>query len=58
MDGVLTFGRTLPGRGVYTCHRLECFEQATESRAFARSLRAAVSVEPGLERLYTEESHG
>ena len=58
VDGVLTPGRSLPGRGVYTCRRLECFERAEERRAFARALRSAVSVEPGLRRLYTEESHG
>ena len=58
VDGVLTHGRTLPGRGVYTCRRLACFERARERRAFARVLRRPVSVEPGLARLYTEESHG
>jgi predicted RNA-binding protein YlxR (DUF448 family) len=58
VDGVLTPGSDLPGRGAYTCRRLDCFEQALERRAFARALRGAVSVEPGLERLYTEESHG
>jgi predicted RNA-binding protein YlxR (DUF448 family) len=55
---VLTEGRTVPGRGVYTCRRRACFEQARARRAFARTLRTGVSVEPGLERLYTEESHG
>ncbi len=58
VDGVLTAGRSLPGRGAYTCRRLECFRRAVERRGFARTLRTAVSVEPGLERLYTEESHG
>jgi predicted RNA-binding protein YlxR (DUF448 family) len=58
VDGVLTKGRTIPGRGVYTCRRRECFEQARARRAFARTLRTAVSVEQGLDRLYTEESHG
>ena len=38
-DGVLTPGRTLPGRGAYTCRRVECFEQALARRAF--SARAA-----------------
>ena len=33
-------GTDLPGRGAYTCHRLDCFEQALERRAFARALRA------------------
>ena len=58
VDGVLTPGRSLPGRGAYTCRRLACFEAARERRGFARTLRTAVSVEPGLVRLYTEESHG
>jgi predicted RNA-binding protein YlxR (DUF448 family) len=58
VDGVLTPGRSLPGRGAYTCRRLDCFEQARERRGFARTLRTNVSVEPGLERLYTEESDG
>jgi len=58
VDGVLTEGRSLPGRGVYTCRRLGCFEHARTRRGFARTLRTAVSVEPGLERLYTGESHG
>ena len=58
VDGVLTPGRSLPGRGAYTCRRLACFEGAREHRGFARTLRTAVSVEPGLGRLYTEESHG
>jgi predicted RNA-binding protein YlxR (DUF448 family) len=55
---MLTQGPDLPGRGAYTCRRLDCFERALERRAFARALRGVVSVEPGLERLYTEESHG
>jgi predicted RNA-binding protein YlxR (DUF448 family) len=55
---VLTPGRTLPGRGVYTCPALECFEQARARRAFARALRAPVVVEPALARLYTGESDG
>jgi predicted RNA-binding protein YlxR (DUF448 family) len=55
---VLTAGSDLPGRGAYTCRRLDCFERALGRRAFARALRRAVSVESGLERLYTEESHG
>ena len=58
VDGVLTPGRSVPGRGAYTCRSLDCFEHARQGRGFARTLRTAVSVEPGLERLYTEESHG
>jgi uncharacterized protein len=53
-DGVLTAGRTAPGRGVYTCRRLSCYERALSRRAFARTLRRPVRIEPGLERLYTE----
>ena len=52
-DGALTFGPRLPGRGVYTCRRLACFERARDRRAFARTLRATVRVDPALERLYT-----
>ena len=58
-DGVLTAGRTAPGRGVYTCRRLSCYERALTRRAFARTLRRPVRIEPGLERLYTEAgNHG
>jgi Protein of unknown function (DUF448). len=41
------------GRGVYTCRRLPCFERAATHRAFARTLRATVRVDPELSRLYT-----
>jgi predicted RNA-binding protein YlxR (DUF448 family) len=44
-----------PGRGVYTCRRLACFERALARRAFSRRLRTSVTVDPALERLYTEE---
>ena len=54
MDGRLTPGRTVPGRGVYTCPQLECFEQALARRAFARVLRRQVAVEPELRRIYTD----
>ncbi len=54
VDGVLEAGRQLPGRGVYTCRRLPCFERAAASRAFARVLRRNVVVEPGLVHLYTD----
>jgi uncharacterized protein len=58
-EGVLTAGKALPGRGVYTCRRLSCYERALARRAFARTLRKPVRVEPGLERLYTEAvNHG
>ena len=58
VGGRLVAGRTAPGRGVYTCGRLECFERAGAQRAFARVLRTAVEVDPALARLYTEEPHG
>ena len=52
--GVLTQSPTGEGRGVYTCRRLTCFERAAERRAFARTLRRTVRVDPTLARLYTE----
>jgi predicted RNA-binding protein YlxR (DUF448 family) len=51
--GVLTPGATLPGRGAYTCRRLQCFERAVGRRAFHRTLRRTVRVDLGLQRLYT-----
>jgi uncharacterized protein len=57
-DGQLVPGREVPGRGVYTCKRLVCFERAVSQRGFARVLRQTVRVDPSLARLYTEESHG
>ncbi len=56
--GRLVAGRTVPGRGVYTCRRLVCFERAAARRGFARVLRQTVEVDPDLARLYTEESNG
>lgn len=56
-EGVLTPGRTLPGRGAYTCRRLACFERALTRRAFARVLKQNVKVEQALTRLYTEGSN-
>jgi predicted RNA-binding protein YlxR (DUF448 family) len=53
VDGVLQPGRTLPGRGAYTCARLPCFERAVTHRAFSRVLRQTVKIEPALSRLYT-----
>ena len=53
-DGALTAGEKAPGRGVYTCRRLGCFERAVSSRGFNRTLRANVRVDPGLARLYTD----
>jgi uncharacterized protein len=53
-DGALVQGTSgAPGRGVYTCRRLSCFERAVARRAFARTLRASVRVDPGLKGLYT-----
>ncbi|MBA3365710.1 MAG: YlxR family protein [Actinobacteria bacterium] len=51
-SGELTPGAG-PGRGVYTCRRLSCFERALHRRGFARTLRTTVRVDPGLARLYT-----
>jgi N utilization substance protein A len=53
-DGILAPGRTLPGRGAYTCRHTACFEQAVARGAFARALRRPVWIEPGLARLYTD----
>ena len=54
----LTIGRTIPGRGVYTCRRLACFERAVASRGFNRVLRRTVLVEPDLARHYTDRTDG
>jgi predicted RNA-binding protein YlxR (DUF448 family) len=52
-DGVLVEAkRGAPGRSVYTCRRLSCFERAAARRAFARTLRTTVHVDPALKRLY------
>jgi uncharacterized protein len=56
-SGVLTPGAKRPGRGVYTCRRLPCFERAAANRSFARVLKRPVKVDPALAALYTE-SHG
>jgi predicted RNA-binding protein YlxR (DUF448 family) len=52
-DGVLVLGAGQPGRGAYTCRRLACFERAVERRAFNRTLRRNIRVEPELASLYT-----
>jgi uncharacterized protein len=52
--GTLVEGRKEPGRGVYTCRRLSCFERAAAHRAFNRVLKRTVVVDPALSRLYTE----
>jgi len=57
-EGRLAEGVEGAGRGAYTCRRLPCFERARERRAFNRTLRRTVLVEPGLARLYTEGENG
>jgi uncharacterized protein len=52
-DGRLTHSQRGPGRGAYTCRRLPCFERAVERRAFNRTLRQTVQLDPELARLYT-----
>jgi predicted RNA-binding protein YlxR (DUF448 family) len=52
-DGRLVTGVGEPGRGVYTCRRLSCFERAVSRRAFNRTLRQTVKVQPELTSLYT-----
>jgi predicted RNA-binding protein YlxR (DUF448 family) len=52
-DGRLVAGPKEPGRGAYTCRRLSCFERALSRRAFNRTLRRNVRVEPELASLYT-----
>ena len=53
IEGTLRHAPKGPGRGVYTCRRLSCFERALERRAFNRTLRLTVQVDPELPRLYT-----
>ena len=53
IEGRLVAGREQPGRGVYTCPRLACFERAAAGRAFNRVLRRNVAVDPALARIYT-----
>jgi predicted RNA-binding protein YlxR (DUF448 family) len=52
-NGILLPGDCRPGRGAYTCRRLSCFERAVARRAFNRTLRETVEVEPALTGLYT-----
>jgi len=52
-EGRLIPGSGESGRGAYTCHRLSCFERAVSRRAFNRTLRQNVRVEPTLASLYT-----
>ena len=55
-DGKLTLDAAggAPGRGVYTCRRLLCFERAEGRRAFARVLRRTVAVPSGLKAAFEE----
>jgi predicted RNA-binding protein YlxR (DUF448 family) len=53
-DGELMPSSRSPSRGVYTCRRLTCFERARTRRAFSRTLRQTVRVDPALSRLYTD----
>jgi predicted RNA-binding protein YlxR (DUF448 family) len=53
IGGALTHAPKSPGRGVYTCRRRSCFERALDRRAFNRTLRQTVQVDPELTRLYT-----
>ena len=53
-DGALALGPNEPGRGAYVCRRLPCFERAAARRAFNRTLRTTVRVDPGLVRFYTD----
>ena len=46
-------GAGRPGRGAYTCRRLACFERAVARRAFNRTLRRTVEIDPALGGLYT-----
>ena len=52
--GTLVQGRAEPGRGVYMCRSLSCFERAADRRAFNRILKRTVVVDPALSRLYTD----
>jgi predicted RNA-binding protein YlxR (DUF448 family) len=57
-EGVLRPVPSGGGRGVYTCPRLACFERAAGRRAFNRTLRRTVRLEPDLARLYTDIADG
>ncbi len=53
-DGVLIESDKASGRGTYTCRRLACFERAASRRAFNRTLKQTVRVDPALARFYTD----
>ena len=50
--GRLVAGPTEPGRGAYTCRRLSCFERAVHRRAFNRTLKQNLVVDPALTGLF------
>jgi predicted RNA-binding protein YlxR (DUF448 family) len=52
-EGLLVPGAGEPGRGAYTCRSLACFERAVSRRAFNRTLRQTIRVDPKLVSLYT-----
>ena len=52
--GELKAAPASPGRGVYTCRRLSCFERAYSLRGFNRTLRTQVRVDTALRDLYTD----
>ena len=53
-DGTLVHSPKGEGRAAYTCRRLVCFERAAARRAFNRTLRQTVRLDPELRRLYTD----
>jgi predicted RNA-binding protein YlxR (DUF448 family) len=57
-EGVLVYDPKGGGRHAYTCTRLACFERAAARRAFARTLRQTIRIDPALQRLYTDHPHG
>jgi predicted RNA-binding protein YlxR (DUF448 family) len=52
-NGRLVPGEARPGRGAYTCRRLACFERAAAGRAFNRTLRRTLQIDPSVVGLYT-----
>jgi predicted RNA-binding protein YlxR (DUF448 family) len=52
-NGRLVPGEGRSGRGAYTCRRLACFERAAAGRAFNRTLRRTVQIDPAAGGLYT-----
>jgi uncharacterized protein len=56
--GELTPSVRGPGRGAYTCRRLSCFERAVSRRAFNRTLRRTVRVDPSLAEVFVTTSEG